>query len=496
MRNRPSRVGACAALAPVWNALILSLLLLAGLAPTAAADIRVEILRDGGLFVHEEGTVGVNDAITLGLFSTNQGLEWRVTDACAKDCVLHPQLYVAGPGCDKRPDGVIRCARQAGAVSIALTDGNDKFSIASGSLPITEPMTISMGTGDDVASGGSGNDTMSGNAGNDFLGGFGGNDSIGGNAGNDQVDGGPGDDTLTGSDGDDRMFPGPGKDTANAGTGADLVDLGAAVTSHDARDDVNGGADRDRVTYLTYPVAVRIVEGNLETLGFARDGTGESDVLRAFEVYEGSGKDDILTGVLSSNDSDYLGGPGNDQIFGSKGNNTIEGGAGSDELDGNEGDDTIDGKKGEGGVATPDPVIDCGTGVNDRAIIDLQDDHTPAGCKDENIFRGAAGEGPHVELLFGRVVSVHGSSLSVRLRCPRALHHRCQGTLRLRLGSAQTAAAHYSVASARTRTVSVSLGGLSGRIGRRTVGQLISLEKGDVRGIKTTQRRIVLRRSS
>jgi len=44
----------------------------------------------------------------------------------------------------------------------------------------------------------------------------------------------------------------------------------------------------------------------------------------------------------------------------------------------------------------------------------------------------------------------------------------------------------------RARRVSVELGALGGRVGRRTVGQLVSIERGRVKGLKTTSRRIVL----
>ena len=82
---------------------------------------------------------------------------------------------------------------------------------------------------------------------------------------------------------------------------------------------------------------MRIIEANLETLGGEKD-AGENDVLRSIESYAGSIGADILTGVLSSNASTYLGEGGNDQIFGSSGNNTVIGGAGADQLDGNGGE--------------------------------------------------------------------------------------------------------------------------------------------------------------
>ena len=458
------------------------------LAPSAAATVRVETAGSGELVIRElPGSA--NDTVTLSLVQ-GAGLEWGITKTCTR-CPFEP-AFEFGPGC-RAFSGAARCTRQAGAVTVSLFGGNDGFLIGSSSLPITEPLTIGLGVGDDHAVGAGGNDSLQGGSGNDILDGGAGNDLVQGSIGNDLLGGGAGDDTLTGSDGADSLTPGLGADEADAGEGADRIHLG--TPERDGRDDVNGGIGHDRSEYFAHVTAVRIVEADLETLGLPRDGNGASDVLRSIESYVGSSHADVLTGVLSSNDSNYFGGGGDDNIFGSSGNNTIEGGAGADELDGNAGDDIIDGKTGEGLAAVADPVIDCGTGANDRAILDLRDDPTPAGCRQENVVRSAAGEGPHVQMKLGRVVRVAGARLSVRLRCPRALRHPCKGTLRLLVGRARTARTRYSIRAGRSQRVAIELGAVGGRIGRRTAGQFVSLEKGDVKGVKTTAQRVVLSRA-
>ncbi len=117
---------------------------------------------------------------------------------------------------------------------------------------------------------------------------------------------------------------------------------------------------------------MRIVEANLETLAGAKD-FSEGDVLRSIESYTGGRNDDIITGVLSSNISDYFGDNDDDTIFGTSAANTIVGGAGNDQLSGKGGDDIIDARTGETSTGPhTDLVIDCGDGTADTALLDLK----------------------------------------------------------------------------------------------------------------------------
>ncbi len=78
------------------------------------------------------------------------------------------------------------------------------------------------------------NDVLRGTPGRDVICGFGRNDRIRGLGGNDVLIGGPGNDVLVGGSGRDRLLGGGGRDTLLARDGA--------------RDNVNGGAGRDRAS--------------------------------------------------------------------------------------------------------------------------------------------------------------------------------------------------------------------------------------------------------
>jgi hypothetical protein len=477
---------------PATAVLVATLCALAVFAAPASATIRVELGSDGGLvIVDREGNL--NDVVTLGLFSTqNGGLEWEISRDrnCGRGCFDLRVLYETGSGCRfvAQGEGLVRCERLAGKATVTLLGGHDRFRIAAESLRITDPITLSLGAGDDTGDGAAGDDTIQAGSGNDVVDGKAGDDLVQGSIGNDSVAGDVGDDNLTGSDGADVARPGPGADTVDAGAGNDSIFLDSF--GRDETDDVNGGIGFDTGTYVNRLTPVRIIEANLETLGGEKD-AGENDVLRSIESYAGGRAADILTGVLSSNASTYLGEAGNDQIFGSSGDNTVIGGAGADQLDGNDGNDIIDGKSGEGTIAVADPVIDCGAGTNDRAILDLLDDKTPTGC-DGNLEISAAGEGPHVRMRFRRRAAVHGGRVAVRLKCPRGLKRRCAGKLDLRIGRARSPRTRYSIERGRSRSVSVALGPLDRRVEGRTVGRLVSIERGRIKGLKTTSRRIVL----
>jgi hypothetical protein len=129
----------------------------------------------------------------------------------------------------------------------------------------------------------------------------------------------------------------------------------------------------------------------------------------------------------------------------------------------------------------PDDVIDCGVGINDKAMIDLLDAE-PFSC--ETVNRSAIGEGPHLRI--GAVRRVRGRIYAVRVRCPRKLKHRCKGTLELALtrrGLRPAKGKRYSIKAGRRRTLKVHL---PRRVRKRRRVFVRSTEKGDVAGKKTT----------
>jgi hypothetical protein len=463
------------------------LVALVGAAAPASATMRVESDGTNGLRL-TDATEAI-DSVTLELVSTDTGLEWRITrlgDCTKFFACIELSAFDIRPGCRIVDSSHAACTRFSSKVTVFLLGANDSFGVG-GTVPITDALEVNGGTGNDIISGGLAGDLITGGSGDDRLSGLRGDDTLRAGPGQDTVLGDEGNDSLLGEDGSDRLIPGVGQDTAEGGVGDDTFELGTQV--RDERDTVNGGIGRDTASYSLAPgraTRIRLIEANLETIAGEKD-TDEQDVLRSVENYLGGLDEDILTGVLSSNDSSFNGGADDDVIFGGSGPNTITGGAGVDELDGNGGTDKIDAKAGEGKTATGDRVIDCGDGIDDLAILDLLDDATPTGC--EFIDRSPAGEGPHVRIAVPRTLRAGGRNAALRLTCPRVLTKPCAGTLAIRAGARTSLRAAYSMKPGRARNVQVTLG--SARVTRRTIGQIVSLERG-LKGRKTTTRRVVL----
>ncbi len=443
---------------------------------------------------------GSRNQVGLHLQLGSAGLEWRIHQTCILACAESVQ---PGPGCRAGADSSEMLCDRVGSKGVTATLGsnNDVFSVGD-ETPVTDPLTINGQTGDDNITGGDGPDNLQGGSGDDKVRAGSGADTVAGSIGNDLLTGAEGDDALDGGDGNDIFDPGTGADTVEGQAGDDTIHLG--TNAQDEKDTVNGGIGRDAATYMAanlYPgfpnipsipgraTAVRIVEANLETLAGAKD-FSEGDVLRSIESYTGGPGEDIITGVLSSNISDYFGDRNNDAIFGTSGANTIVGGAGNDQLSGKGGDDIIDARTGEtsAGFHTDGP-IDCGDGTADTALLDLKDDLTPTGCEFKE--RSPLGEGPHVRLKVPRRTAVAGGGATFRLSCPRALKRACAGTLRLQLGRASSQRTSYSIRPGRSKRVAVRLGGLAPRIRARTKAALVSVERG-IRGPKTTEQPAVI----
>ena len=441
---------------------------------------------------------GSRNQVGLNLQLGGTGLEWSVHQTCILFCA---EAVQPGPGCRAGPNSSeVFCERQGRQVTVALGDNSDSFSVGD-AMTVTDPITVNGQTGNDSISGGDGPDNLQGGSGDDKLRAGLGADTVQGSLGNDLLTGAEGADALDGGDGNDIFDPGTGADTVEGQAGDDTIHLGTDVK--DEKDTVNGGIGRDAATYMPanlYPgfpnippipgraTAVRIVEANLETLAGAKD-FSEGDVLRSIESYTGGRDEDIITGVLSSNISDYFGDTDDDTIFGTSGPNTIVGGHGDDQLSGKAGDDIIDARTGETSTGSHnDFVIDCGDG-SDTALLDLKDDLTPTGCEFKE--RSPLGEGPHVRLKVPRRTAVAGGRATFRLSCPRALRRACAGTLRLLLGRASSQRTSYSIRPGRSKRVPVRLGGLAQRIRARTKAALVSVERG-IRGPKTTERPAVI----
>jgi Ca2+-binding RTX toxin-like protein len=133
-------------------------------------------------------------------------------------------------------------ARDVKSIQIFSSGGNDVVDCS----PMTVPVYIDGGEGNDILTGGSGNDsmiggpgkdTLHGGPGNDTLKGGGSNDEVLGEAGNDVVYGGPGNDRVDGGLGFDQVSGDDGNDTVTGGQSADSIAAGAG------NDTTIGGTD-------------------------------------------------------------------------------------------------------------------------------------------------------------------------------------------------------------------------------------------------------------
>ncbi|EGF90769.1 hemolysin-type calcium-binding repeat 2 copies family protein [Asticcacaulis biprosthecium C19] len=163
-------------------------------------------------------------------------------------------------------------------------------------------VTIAPGTLIEHAWGGDGGDVFHGNGAANRLNGM---------RGSDTIHGGAGDDTLSGGAGDDYVHGGAGNDELSGGDGIDRLSYEGATTG---------------VT-----VDLSLTTGQETGAGL--------DKLFGFEVLQGSGHDDRLTGSAASNV--ISAGGGHDTVEGGDGNDTLVGGAGGDRLNGGAGVDRL-----------------------------------------------------------------------------------------------------------------------------------------------------------
>lgn len=130
-----------------------------------------------------------------------------------------------------------------GTDSIIGGDGNDHLYGAAA--------TALAGDGADTLNGGAGSDYLQGNAGDDSLNGQDGSDRIFGGQGNDRIEGGNGNDTVNGNLGNDSIVGGDGNDSLRGGQGNDSLSgaTGDDVLQGDlGNDTLAGGAGIDRLS--------------------------------------------------------------------------------------------------------------------------------------------------------------------------------------------------------------------------------------------------------
>lgn len=209
--------------------------------------------------------------------------------------------------------------------------GNDTIRV---NAAVTQGVSLSGGTENDLLIGGSGNDVLIGGAGDDWL------------------NGGDGSDSLTGGVGNDVY--------AFSETSTNQSDM-IVEAAGDAADALNFGAMTTAVTVdLTSDSALATMSHRIVKVGSA----GQSANIE--NVFGGAGND-VITGNAVANviygygGNDTLsGGDGSDQLDGGQGNDLLKGGNQDDVLSGGAGSDFL---KGEGG----NDLLDGGDGFNTLA---------------------------------------------------------------------------------------------------------------------------------
>ena len=368
------------------------------------------------------------------------------------------------------------CFRQSGVTdrvapaTVDLGAGDDRLVVQDACPPgdgerrnVAWSVTADGGPGLDILSGGEERDTLLGGDDADDLNGAGADDLLRGQGGRDVLDGGSGGDTLRGGDGLDKLNGGDGDDLLHAG-----LDGGGPDT-------FVGGPGIDTVTYsfASSPVSVTIFNP-VDPNANASDGrAGENDYLQNdVENVIGGAGDDSLTGNNLAN-----------RIEGAGGRDTIIGATGADALLGGEADDTLNAVNG-----IRDPVIDCGPGAADVAVIDLADLQTRiTGCETQRFF--ATDDGPPGEIRAGVLRVGAGRRASVQLKCPRAARVDCAGRLSVSRasGGPVVARARYRVARGTSEAVVIRVP--AGLRGARAV--LVTSERGVSRKGPRGVRRVV-----
>jgi Ca2+-binding RTX toxin-like protein len=357
------------------------------------------------------------------------------------------------------------------------------------------PDTIVGNEGPNRLEGGEGDDTIDGRGGADRIAGDGGEDQLDGGPGPDDIKGGFDEDTLTyetrieavrvtldgiaddgnaqdlvadnagndienliGTVGDDRLRGNNRQNTLEGRSGNDVLEgLQSDDTLNGAQgsDVLDGGTDIDTATFAAGPPV------NITLDGVAND-TPIGPAL-------GPNDDNVLTeNVIGSPSADTIvGDDGANVLQGNGGDDTIRGAGGADRIIGDAGFDVLAGDSGQDTINANDGVRDqvsCGADL-DTAALDLQDVDAlrggivglaaSSGCENQSI--APVGRLPNAALA-AKVVRVGHGRARVKLRCPRASHVRCKGTLRLqRLDGTELARGRFAIRKGKRATLRLAL---------------------------------------
>jgi RTX calcium-binding nonapeptide repeat (4 copies) len=363
-------------------AIALAVLVALSLPAAASAVVRIAVVPDprGGPEKRFEVADGVGDG-DVRLVQENQ------PNAPAIAIFIPPNDSVQlGPGCSTLggPPRARCVTTGVGTIVVNLAEGNRPSALRAdvnridltGVTQLTPDGSAPLPT---VLSGGPGADTVTAGPGRLLASTLAGNDVVSGSAGDDDIDDGPGNDIVLAGEGNDRFgdFHTPNSDILSGGPGRDQVISRGTVTLNDllCNDGANGDAP---ASPLGVSRSVDAPEGRLQCSGTGAD----RDLFAGIEAV-GQAFDNTAV--------DFTGSAADEFLQGQEGSDRLEGGGGSDSLIGFEGNDLLLGRD-----QAADGRLDCGVGIDDRAVVDQIDPVEPS-C--ETIERGSAG-------LVGPVVGV------------------------------------------------------------------------------------------
>lgn len=336
------------------------LLVLALLAPAAAARAATVELRPGGVIDEEkvdllEVAAAPGETNALNVTITRVGADEQGSPSLAMVHDDGATLTVTG-GCTAIDAHTVQCQtpNELGEVDVTLGDGDDAATMRSVSKDqFIYNTVIDGGEGDDIVAtgdggelkGGPGRDRLVGSSAYESMDGGPGDDELSGGGAGDFLAGGPGDDVLHGGAGNDTIVGGGGAlETSPAGSdqlygedGIDSLDDGDSDSQPAAvgADLVDGGTGEDEVnSYLRRSEPVTVDLGSQAPAGQP----GENDTLRGIEEAFGGAGDDTLIGNDSDNfldgrdgDDQVRGGGGDDLIFADD-RDSVAGEAGDDDI--------------------------------------------------------------------------------------------------------------------------------------------------------------------
>ena len=334
----------------------------------------------------------------------------------------------------------------ASNLTIAGEAGDDTLDAAA----MTDPVTLTGGSGDDSLIGGSSDDAINGQAGDDVVLGQDGDDTLLGGSGRDRLDGGNGSDrlraqgysgdTLVGSGGSDLLSGGDGTDHVTAQGDADVTltdsQLTVGTDTHQLADDIEravltGGAGDNTIDAaaftgnatlsggdggdtLTGSAGVTTLQESLDqdlTLTNSQLVGNDTDSLvnidraklvggAADNQFDASDFTGPVTLRGSAGNDTMIGGAEDDLIFGGTGDDRIEAGAGNDDVQAGSGHDTIDGGDGDDSIraaAGNDSVVgasgnDTLNGANGRDTVEGgTGDDAISGLNGSDLLSGGTG---------------------------------------------------------------------------------------------------------